>query len=460
MSCSSCVCWQKYDALRLDQDNGRTPMKSLSVSETATLLPWLVKWLLLACLVAALAGTASAWFMAALEWATSTRNANRWLILLLPVAGFISGWVYWRFGQSVEGGNNLLIDEIHEPQAVVRLRMAPMIFFTTVLSHLVGASVGREGTAVQIGGTLADQFTHLFKLNADERRIIMMTGISAGFASLFGTPLAGAVFGLEVIMLGHMRYNAILPCATAAVIGNQVALWWGIHHTHYAVPAVPPVTVAALLAVLAAGAAFGLAARAFAGLTHVIGGFMKRHIAWPPLRPVIGGAAIALVAWLPAASPYIGLGTPVIAQSLTEPVPLYAFAAKLLLTAASLGAGFKGGEVTPLFYIGATLGNALAPILQQPFALLAALGFVAVFASATNTPLAGTLLAMELFGSQIGIYALIACVVAYVFSGMSGIYRAQRIGQGKHLPVPAGMKLGDVPAWHEQQINGKNSAGT
>lgn len=406
-----------------------------------TRLLGLAKWLLLSALIAALAGTASAGFMAALNWASATRNAHPWLILLLPAAGFASGWLYWRFGQAVEGGNNLLIEEVQQPRQVIALRMAPMIFVTTVLSHLVGASVGREGTAVQMGGTLADQLTRGFKLCANDRRMVLMAGMGAGFASLFGTPLAGAVFGLEVIVRGQMRYHALLPCTVAALLAHQVAGWWGMQHTHYAAPAIPPLAATTLGAVLLAGAAFGLAARVFAAGSHALGRFMKQRLAWPPLRPLVGGACLAAILWWPVAAPYRGLGTPVIAQSLLEPLPWHTPLVKLLLTIASLGTGFKGGEVTPLFFIGSTLGNALAPLLQQPCAFLAALGFAAVFAAAAKTPLAGTLLAMELFGSAIGPYALLACVMAYVFSGAQGIYRAQLTAPGSPCdpqpsPVP------------------------
>lgn len=417
------------------------------LAETLHLLPWLARWLLLAGGIAVLAGTASAWFMFALNWATATRTAHPWLLWLLPLGGFVGGWLYWQFGKSVEGGNNLLIDEIHAPNRVVPLRMVPLIFGTTVLSHLVGASVGREGTAVQMGGALADQFTRLFRLGDDDRRMVLMAGISAGFASLFGTPLAGAVFGLEVLALGRMRYNALLPCAVAAILGDYVGRLWGIDHAHNVVPWVPPVSVATLLAVLVAGAAFGLAAKVFAELTHALGALMKRRIAYAPLRPLLGGVVVMGVLLWPAARPFMGLGTPVIAEAFTQPMPWTMFAGKLLLTSASLGVGFKGGEVTPLFFIGATLGNALAPLLHMPFPLMAALGLVAVFSSAANTPLAGTLLAVELYGSELGVYALVACVVAYVFSGLTGIYRAQRIGQHKHLLVPEGLRLGEVPEW-------------
>jgi H+/Cl- antiporter ClcA len=408
-----------------------TPMHLLRRPALIALSQYLFKAMTLAVLVAMLAGSASALFLFSLDWATHTRDAHRWLIWGLPIAGFCVGWLYLKFGQHVEAGNNLLIDEIHDPKKVVPLRMAPFVLGGTVISHLFGASVGREGTAVQMGGALADQLTHYFKLNHVDRRMVLMAGISAGFASVFGTPLAGAVFALEVLAIGRMRLDALLPCVIAAVVADQVGLLWGVQHTPYVVEAVPKITAGLLAAMVVAGAVFGLTGKVFAEGTHALSGWMKKHIAYAPLRPLLGGALIAALVMWGGFDRYIGLGIPVMVEAFQHPLAPTDFMGKMVFTIASLGSGFKGGEVTPLFYIGATLGNALAPLLDVPFALLAAVGFVAVFAGAANTPIASTLMAVELFGAEIGVFAALACVMSYVCSGHSGIYRAQRVAHRK-----------------------------
>jgi H+/Cl- antiporter ClcA len=412
---------------------------------TVSTLLFVLRWLGISALVGVLAGTASAAFLTSLDWVTRWREGHEWLILLLPAAGLVIGLAYHYFGSRVVRGNNLILDEIHAPRTLLPLRMAPLVLGSTLLTHLVGGSAGREGTAVQMGGALADQLTRAFRLRPRERRLLLIAGMSAGFASVFGTPLAGAVFGLEVFLLGSIRYDALLPAFLAAIIADCVTRAWGVGHTAYPQLAALPLTPLTVGCTLLAAAVFGLTARSFAWLTHWLGRQFAR-ITYAPLRPVVGGGLVLAAVALLGTTRYLGLGVPVIVEAFQTPLGPQDFTWKLLLTALTLGCGFKGGEVTPLFFIGATLGSALALVLPLPVALLAALGFVGVFAGAANTPLACMLMGLELFGGQAGVYLALACVVAYLFSGHGGIYGGQVIGQAKHprLGRQQGRKLGDL----------------
>ncbi|GAB3526989.1 voltage-gated chloride channel family protein [Pontibacter brevis] len=404
-----------------------------SAGEQTTAVLYTLKWLAICVLVGVLAGSASAFFLVSLDWVTDYREANTWIIWLLPIGGFAVGLLYHYYGGRAVRGNNLLLEEIHRPREVVPFRMAPLVLFGTLVTHLFGGSAGREGTAVQMGGTLADQFTRLFRLRPRDRKILLITGISAGFSSLFGTPLAGAIFGLEVFILGRLRYEALLPSFLAAVIADYVCLAWGVGHTHYAIPFVPEMTVQGIAYTLTAGAVFGLAGMAFAKSTHFFTYQFNQRVSYAPFRPLLGGAVIAVVVWAMGTTKYIGLGIPTILQSFEVAQPWYDSFLKIVLTAFTLGAGFKGGEVTPLFFTGATLGNALSGVVPLPMALLAGMGFVAVFSGATNTPLTCTIMAIELFGAESSVFMALACVTAYLFSGHSGIYGSQIIGTPKHL---------------------------
>ena len=409
--------------------------RRISLSEHLRLLLDLARWIPISAAVGIMAGTASALLLASLNYATKTREAHQWLILLLAPAGVLVGLMYRYLGRSVEAGNNLIIDEVHDPKSVIPLRMTPLILLGTFLTHLFGGSAGREGTALQTGASLADQLARPLRLSASDRRILLMAGLSAGFGSVFGTPLAGAIFGIEVLAIGRLSYDALAPCFLSAFIADLVTQAWHIHHTIYRVTTVPAMSIKGILASIVAGAAFGLVGMAFAKVTHSIAHFLRHHIANAPLRPAVGGILVTAAVFGIGTThtlKYIGLGIPTIVASFDHKLPFYDWAGKFIFTAVTLGSSFKGGEVTPLFYIGSTLGNALSRVLPLPSSLLAGMGFVAVFAGAANTPIASTLMAVELFGGEVGAYAGIACVISYLFSGHSGIYSAQRVGRSKH----------------------------
>ncbi len=415
------------------------PKTSLTLPRQLLILIDLLRWIPISCAVGILAGSASALLLVSLEYATRTREAHLWLILLLGPAGALVGLLYKHLGKTVEAGNNLILDtihaELHTPARVIPFRMTPLILLGTFLTHLFGGSAGREGTALQTGASLADQLSVPLRLTTHDRRILLMAGLAAGFGSVFGTPLAGAIFGLEVITLGRLSYDAIFPCLLSAFVGDLVCKAWHIHHTLYRVTEVPALTLPGIGYAMLAGIAFGLMGMAFARLTHAIGHLMRTRIAYAPLRPFLGGLVVTAAVFsigTAHTTRYLGLGIPTIQAAFTQQLPPYDFAAKTLFTAVTLGTGFKGGEVTPIFYIGATLGNALSHLIPLPTSLLAGMGFVAVFAGAANTPIASTFMAVELFGAEAGAYAAIACVLSYLFSGHAGIYSAQRLGQPKH----------------------------
>jgi H+/Cl- antiporter ClcA len=420
--------------------------------EQFRLLIDLLRWIPVAGLAGVMGGTASALLLVSLTWATDFREGHKWILWLLAPAGLFVGYLYKFFGSTVEAGNNMILEEVHDPRAVIPIRMTPLILLGTILTHLFGGSAGREGTAIQTGASLADQLTRPFRMVDSDRRILLMAGISAGFGSVFGTPLAGAIFGIEVLAIGKLSYDAIGPCFIAAFVGDLVTHRWGVHHTIYRVTEVPAVDIKGILSAMVAGAAFGLVGMAFAKATHGVSHLARRYIASAPFRPFVGGLLVTAAVFSLGTTKYIGLGIPTIVASFHTKLPLYDFVGKFVFTAVTLGASFKGGEVTPLFFIGSTLGNALSRILPLPSSLLAGMGFVAVFAGAANTPIASTFMAVELFGAEAGAFAGIACVVSYLFSGHAGIYQAQRVGRSKHPSSAAeeGMSLALVAKMREE----------
>lgn len=394
---------------------------------------YILKWILITAVAGALIGSASALLLSSLNWATDYRESHLWIIGLLPLAGLVIGLIYHYFAGTAARGNNFLIEEIHSAHNIIPFKMAPLVYIGTVLTHLFGGSAGREGTGVQMGGAIADFMSRIFRMHPYDRKIMIQIGIGAGFASVFGTPLAGAVFALEVIIVGRMRYDAILPIFLASFFANYACHAWGIKHTVYHITQVPGLGVDILLWVLLASVFFGLTARLFSRSIEFWSRTAKKYVAYAPFRPLLGGICIALCVWIMGTTKYIGLGVPVIVNSFSETQMWYDFLLKLILTTFTIGVGFKGGEVTPLFFVGVTLGSALSAVIPLPLSFMAGIGFVAVFAGATNTPIACTFMGIELFGVEAGIYLGVACVASYLFSGHTGIYTAQIVGSPKHI---------------------------
>ncbi|MGZ3754648.1 MAG: voltage-gated chloride channel family protein [Mucilaginibacter sp.] len=417
----------------------------------------LIRWTLLVIPISIAIGSVVAFFLWLLTTAIHFRFNHKWLLYLLPLAGLLIHFIYKWVGKSSEKGNNLIIDEIHGAGGGVPKRMAPIILLTTIITHLFGGSAGREGTAVQIGGSIAAMFGRWFRLNETDMRMVLIAGVAAGFGAVFGTPLTGAIFAIEVLTIGRIQYDALLPALMASVLADFTVALWGVHHTAYHIDAMVkapyflsaylPLDVVLLAKVIGSSAIFGLASYLFAVMVHEIKSFFVKVFKTAWLIPVIGGFIIIALTFTIGKPDYLSLGVDAeYPNAITIPSAFHSHGAdtwswlwKTIYTTITLGTGFKGGEVTPLFYIGATLGNTLATLLNTPVSLFAALGFIAVFAGATNTPLACTFMGIELFGGEHALLFGIACFTAYFFSGHSGIYGSQRIA----VPKIFGSKLGD-----------------
>lgn len=387
-----------------------------------------------------MAGAAAALFLYLLDWATQIREADPRIIWFLPIAGLLIGALYWHFGQNSAKGNNLILEEIHDPRNTLPLRMAPLVLFTTLLTHLFGGSAGREGTVVQMGASLSDQLSRIFRISSEERRTLLMCGAGAGFGAAIGAPWAGMIFGMEVIQVGRLKFSAPLECFVASFVGYFTTKILAAPHSAFPVLEAG-FSLGSLFWVGVAGLIFGGASRGFTLLTHFIESIHARWIKYPAFKPMLGGLVLLLGFFLLGSYRYAGLGISTIQDALLGGIEPRDPFFKAIFTAITIGSGFKGGEFIPLVFIGATLGSALSLLLPVSAPLLAAVGFAAVFAGAANTPLACAIMAIELFGISTAPYAIVGCFMSYYFSGQ-GIYRAQLAASPKHAYFSELIRLG------------------
>ena len=393
--------------------------------ESIIILKNFIKWFLLSVLSGIIVGIVISFFLKSLQLATSIRKANPIIIALLPFGGALVSYLYLKYGKDSSKGNNLIIERINKGEADIPFRMAPLVFFGTFVTHLFGGSAGREGTGVQIGASITSKLSKLLKLNKKDTTMIIISGVSSGFGVVFGTPIAGTIFGLEVSTIGKMRYEAIIPCLISSYIGNFIARLLKVQHTHYPMEVVSSSDYTIFYKVILCSILFGIVSKLFSELTHYLKQYFTQLIPKPYIKSFVGGCIVILIALVLQTQMYLGLSLDLLKHSFENSVVGYTFIFKLILTSITLSTGFQGGEVTPLFVIGATLGSFLAPIINLPISFLAGLGMIAVFCGGTKTPLASFAMGLELFGGGNIKYIFITCVISYVFAGKSGIYSSQ-----------------------------------
>ena len=377
----------------------------------------LLRWTTIILAVSLVVGAAGAGFLHALEAVTALYRSTPWLLVSLPFIGLLTVWLYKGPLKASAGGVKTLIAQIKDPTSPLPAAMGPSIIGTTLLSHLGGASVGREGTALQMGGVIANQGSRWIELNESERRALILCGVSAGFAAVFGTPIAAAIFALEFV---RQRSSAIIPCLATAYLADLVGrkLFFATH-ANYRLPAPATYDLKGLGSAVALGLVCG-------GIAWFYVWLSRREAARPNPEPYarifFTGTLFSAAIYFHHSADFTGLGLPIIESALIEPAAPLTFVFKFLFTIICVSAGFRGGEVTPLFFVGATLGSAAAVLSSLPLSICAALGFVAVFAGAGAVPLACAVMACELFGWSIGGYALVACAVSWLMAGRKGLY--------------------------------------
>ncbi len=404
------------------------------------------KWIFYGALIGAVVGSFTSLLLHTNDFLGETRQAHPGLIYFLPLGGMFIGYMYQVHGKASAKGNNLIIDQIHNKARIDR-RIGPLVYIGTFITVLFGGSTGREGAAIQMGGSVAETINRFFKVNPIDTSLLIMAGISSGFGSAFGAPITGAVFGMEMASLGRLRYEAILPCLTASFVGHLTASQiWAIEHEHFIIKKVPELTPLTFMKFFIACLLFSFISIIYCQLRHYLQSFSEKHLKTHTLRGFVGGIIIVALVAIVGSYDYNGRGLDMIEQSFTGEVPPFAFIAKLIFTAVTLGFGFVGGEAIPLFFVGSTLGNTLSTFVGLPTSFLAAIGLITVFCGGANTPIASFLLAMEMFDGVGLEYFFIACVISYIFSGHHGLWPSQKVYDPKSRleNLPSGQTIAAI----------------
>lgn len=384
-------------------------------------------WIIFGSIIGVAVGSTTAILLNTNDFLGDTRKAHPGLIYLLPLGGVIIGYIYQKYGKASAKGNNLVLDQIHSNGKVHR-RMGPIVYLGTFITVLFGGSTGREGAAIQMGGSIAETVNRLFKINPIDTNILLMAGISSGFGAAFGAPITGAVFGMEMASLGRLRYEAIVPCFTGSFTGHLVATqFWRYRHEHFIIENVPELTLTTFVNFFLVCIIFSFVSIVYCQLRHFLQKFSEKHLKSHMLRGFVGGILIIALVYIVGSYEYNGRGLDMIEQSFHEDVPPFAFLAKLAFTAVTMGFGFVGGEAIPLFFVGSTLGNTLSTFVDLPMSFLAAIGLIAVFCGGANTPIACFILAIEMFDGKGVEYFFFACVISYIFSGHHGLWPSQKV---------------------------------
>lgn len=390
------------------------------------------KWIVFSILSGAAIGVIGSAFYYCVEYVTAARQQMPRLVFLLPLGGLLIVGLYHLFRDENDTGTNLVLSAIHSNERIP-LRMAPLIFLSTLITHLTGGSAGREGAALQIGGSIGEALGRLLRFNEKDRHIMIMSGMSAAFTALFGTPMAAAIFSIEVVSVGIMHYSALVPCVISALVAHGIASQFGIRAEHFALSHVPAFSIkyaicTALLAILSA-----LVSILFCVILHQSDRLYKKYFKNRYLRAFVGGALVLCLTLLVGNQQYNGSGIATIRLCMEgETVAPCAFLLKMVFTALTLGAGFKGGEIIPSFFVGGTFGCLFGSLLGLPIPFCSAIGMISVFCGVTNCPITSLLISFELFGYDAMPFFLLAIALSYMLSGYYGLYLSQKIVYSKY----------------------------